>query len=239
MAVDLFDPSQIDSAVGDAFGVKPSAKPKAQPAPAATQGANMTGLDQPLAQSLERARAAYKQQYGVDMPITSGVRTRDEQQKLYDDWKAGKSNVFMPINPANQPGRQTFHTEAVDIPTSVPESFLNQYGIHRPLGKKDPVHAVLMPTTKQAPAAAAPAQSSGFSPISSANAAVPGSTTEFANFKPEDIAASVNDAFQNPEPQKPQGATGKVANKVGEFLRGQETGQREQALNLMQPMSQP
>ena len=225
MAVDLFDPSQIENAVGEAFGRKPSVKPAAQPAPAAAQGPNMAGLDQPLSQNLERARAAYKQQYGVDMPITSGVRTRDEQQRLYDDWKAGKSGVYMPLNPAQHPNRQTFHTEAVDIPTNVPESFLNQYGIHRPLGKKDPVHAVLMPTTKQAAApaapAAAPAQQSGFSIISSANAAVPGSTTEFANFKPEDISASVNDAFQNPEPQKPQGATGKVANKVGEFFRGQ------------------
>lgn len=218
MAVDLFDPSQIENAVGEAFGRKPQGKMTVQPAATAPQGPNLSGLDQPLAQSLERARAAYKQQYGTDMPISSGVRSRAEQQKLYDDWKAGKSGVFMPLNPAQYPDRQTFHTEAVDIPTSVPESFLNQHGIHRPMGKKDPVHAVLMPGQK---AAAAPAQSQGFSIIPSAQAAVPGSTTEFASFKPEDINASVNEAFQNPEPQKPQGATGKVANKVGEFFRGQ------------------
>ena len=36
-----------------------------------------------------------------------------------------------------------------------------------------------------------------------------------------DIDAAVTDAFQNPEPKKPAGATGKVVNKVAEFLRGQ------------------
>jgi hypothetical protein len=48
------------------------------------------------------------------------------------------------------PGTSLHETgNAVDIGTTVPESFLNQFGIHRPLGKKDPVHAVLMPS--QAP----------------------------------------------------------------------------------------
>jgi len=94
---------------------------------------------------LEKAKTAYKEQFGKDLPITSQARTRDEQQRLYDAFKQGKPGVYMPLNPADFPGKQTFHESAADIPASVPESFLNQFGIHRPLGKRDPVHAVAMP----------------------------------------------------------------------------------------------
>lgn len=120
-----------------------------------------------LAVALGKVKDAYKAQFGKDMPVTSGGRTRDEQQKLYDDWKAGKPGIYQPLNPANYPGQKTFHSDAVDIPASVPESLLNQHGLHRPLGSKDPVHAVLMPSqkTQTAPAAAPqaqPAQDGGF-----------------------------------------------------------------------------
>lgn len=94
---------------------------------------------------LDKAKTAYKEQFGKDLPITSQARTRDEQQRLYDAFKQGKPGIYMPLNPADFPGKQTFHESAADIPASVPESFLNQFGIHRPLGKRDPVHAVAMP----------------------------------------------------------------------------------------------
>lgn len=111
-----------------------------------------------LAVALGKVKDAYKAQFGKDMPVTSGGRTREQQQKLYDDWKAGKPGIYQPLNPANYPGQTTFHSDAVDIPASVPESLLNQHGIHRPLGSKDPVHAVLMSSQKtQAAPAAAPA----------------------------------------------------------------------------------
>ncbi len=89
------------------------------------------------------ARAAYKERFGKDLPVTSEARTRAEQQKLYDDWKAGKPGIYRPINPANYPGRETFHEDAVDISRKVPESFLKEFGLHRPI-KGDPVHAVAM-----------------------------------------------------------------------------------------------
>ena len=89
------------------------------------------------------ARAAHKERFGTDMPITSEARTRAEQQKLYDDWKKGKPGIYRPINPADYPGRQTFHEDAVDISRKVPESFLKEFGLHRPI-KGDPVHAVAM-----------------------------------------------------------------------------------------------
>ena len=139
-----FDLTELGAALGTKrFG--------ASSAPQST--VNLTGLDPNLMQALDQARTAYRQQFGTDMPITSGVRTRADQERLYADYKAGKPGIFMPLDPFKYPGQQTFHADAVDIPPSVPESFLNQFGIHRPLGKRDPVHAVLMPrTANQQPA---------------------------------------------------------------------------------------
>lgn len=99
---------------------------------------------------LNQAKEAYRQKYGKDLPVTSGTRTREQQQDLYNRWKAGEKGIYMPLNPADYPNKKTFHENAADISTSVPEEFLNQFGIHRPLGKKDPVHAVLMPEKKTA-----------------------------------------------------------------------------------------
>lgn len=101
------------------------------------------GLSPDLADRLEQAKAAYLKQYGKPMPITSGFRTKEEQQRLFDQRKANPNLVAAPGTSLHETGN------AVDIGTTVPESFLNQFGIHRPLGKKDPVHAVLMPS--QAP----------------------------------------------------------------------------------------
>jgi len=137
--MEAYDLSQIDDGVNNALGIKNKAATKT----------SVASTNSELSQRLDQARAAYRQQYGKDMPISSGPRSREEQQRLFDASKAGAPNVFMPVNPAEQPRRQTFHTDAVDIPTSVPEKFLNQFGIHRPLGNKDPVHAVVMPNQNQ------------------------------------------------------------------------------------------
>jgi len=192
--------ADIDNAVGQAFG----RQPKPQPAGQQNQSSqvNLEGLNPALLTNLQKAQAAYKQEFGTDMPITSGVRTRAEQQKLFDQSKTGTPGVFTPVNPTGTPGQPTFHTEAVDISTKVPEAFLNRFGIHRPLGKQDPVHAVLMPgqvTGTEMPQG-------------------------FTDVKPENINNAVQQAFTEtpgtpgaPGEQKPKG----VAGKVGQFLRGQ------------------
>ena len=188
--------ADIDNAVGQAFGRKPKAAP--QPGqPSQPSQINLEGLNPALLTNLQKAQAAYKQEFGTDMPITSGVRTRAEQEKLFAQSKAGKPGVFSPIDPASAPGQSTFHTEAVDISTKVPEEFLNRFGIHRPLGKKDPVHAMLMPgqvTGTEMPQG-------------------------FADVKPESINSAVQEAFTTKpgEVEKPRGVVG----KVGQFLRGQ------------------
>jgi len=187
--------ADIDNAVGQAFGRKPKAAP--QPATQQSQPSqvNLEGLNPALLSNLQKAQAAYKQEFGTDMPITSGVRTRAEQQKLFDQSKAGKPGIYSPIDPASAPGQPAFHTEAVDISSKVPEEFLNRFGIHRPLGKKDPVHAVLMPgqvTGTEMPQG-------------------------FADFNPQNINAAVQTALNEKVEEKPRGVVG----KVGQFLRGQ------------------
>jgi len=89
---------------------------------------------------LNQAKDAYRKQFNKDMPVTSGFRTREEQEKLFAERSKNPNMVAAPGTSKHETN------EAADIPASVPESFLKQYGIHRPLGSKDPVHAVLMPT---------------------------------------------------------------------------------------------
>jgi hypothetical protein len=189
--------ADIDNAVGQAFGRKPKAAPQPSQSNQPSQ-VSLEGLNPALLANLQKAQAAYKQEFGTDMPITSGVRTRAEQQKLFDQSKAGKPGVFSPIDPASAPGQSTFHSEAVDISSKVPEDFLNRFGIHRPLGKKDPVHAVLMP-----------GQVTG--------AEMP---QGFADFNPQNINAAVQTALNEKVEEKPRGVVG----KVGQFLRGQGRG---------------
>ncbi len=74
MATGLFDPAQLDAAVNDAFGIKPSGKahPFAMPP-------NLQGMNPELNTRLTQARETYRKQFGQEMPITSGVRTRADQ----------------------------------------------------------------------------------------------------------------------------------------------------------------
>lgn len=203
MALEDFDIDKIDSAVNSAFGGKSTA-PKPTAAKPATAGPSFEGLNPDLAQRLQQAREAYKQRYKTDLPITSGVRTREQQQDLYNRWKAGEKGIYQPINPADYPKQKTFHSDAVDISTSVPESFLNEFGIHRPMGSKDPVHAVVM--TKAPTKAAATTQPSATE--------TPATGIENIDklMNPEAISAAVDTAVKEP-PKK-----GKVATKASSFF---------------------
>jgi hypothetical protein len=187
--------ADIDNAVGQAFGRPPKPQPAGQPSQSSQ--VNLQGLNPALLANLEKAKSAYKQEFGTDMPITSGVRTRAEQEKLFAQSKVGMPGVYSPVDPSSAPGQPAFHTEAVDISAKVPEAFLNRFGIHRPLGKKDPVHAVLMPGQ------------------------VTGTETPqgFGDFNPQNIDSAVQQAMATKpgEEEKPRGVVG----KVGQFLRGQ------------------
>jgi len=85
------------------------------------------------------------------LPITSGRRTREQQYQEYKARLAGSKNTgFMAINP-DEPqykDKQFFHEDAVDMLTHVPNQFLEQFGLHRPYGSKDPVHVQINPKSE-------------------------------------------------------------------------------------------
>lgn len=83
---------------------------------------------------------------GEAFPITSGRRTREQQYNEYKARLSGAKNTgFMAVNPDEYPGKQFFHENAVDLLPHVPDSFLANYGLHRPYGSKDPVHVEINP----------------------------------------------------------------------------------------------
>ena len=100
---------------------------------------NTVVTDNDFQTRLKQAKEAYQKQYGKEMPITSGIRTQADQERLFRERQKNPNLVAQPGTSLHETG------EAADIPTTVSESFLNKFGIHRPLGSKDPVHAVLMP----------------------------------------------------------------------------------------------
>ena len=116
--------------------------------------------DPELASAFQKADEAWFSKTGQHIPVTSAARSREKQKEIFERSKKGEKGIYMPVNPDDHPEREMFHTDALDIPENIPESFLNQYGIHRPLGKADPVHAKLMQSNK----------TSSLNPISSAQA---------------------------------------------------------------------
>ena len=118
------------------------------------KGPKLDGLHPTLQTQIQAANNAYREQYGTDLPITSGARSREEQQSLYDRAARGEPNIFIPANPAKEPNRQLYHEGAVDISTNVPPEFAarmeKEFGLHRPYGAKDPVHWEVHPSFKPA-----------------------------------------------------------------------------------------
>jgi hypothetical protein len=86
---------------------------------------------------------------GLDLPITSGARTAQQQEDLKKRAAAGEKGIFTPADVPK--GASMVHMNAIDLPTSVPDSFLAQYGLFRPLVKKgDPVHVQIDPNSSYA-----------------------------------------------------------------------------------------
>jgi len=96
------------------------------------------GLKSDFASRLQAANDAWQAQTGKPIQINSGYRTPEKQIKL---WNSRGSNP----NLVAKPGTSLHETgEAADIPADIPDTFLNQFGLHRPYGKKDPVHVEAM-----------------------------------------------------------------------------------------------
>jgi hypothetical protein len=89
---------------------------------------------------------------GIPLPITSGRRTREQQAREFQARKSGsKTTGFMAVDPDKYPDREYFHENAIDIlPGILPDSYLDKFGLHRPFGKRDPVHVEINPKKEYA-----------------------------------------------------------------------------------------
>ena len=97
------------------------------------------GLKSDFANRIKAANDAWKEKTGKDLPITSGFRSTQEQANLYANRGANPNLVARPGTSRHEVG------EATDIMPSVPDTFLKEFGLHRPYGAKDPVHVEVMP----------------------------------------------------------------------------------------------
>ena len=76
---------------------------------------------------------------GEPFPITSGFRETPQQAQLFAN-RASNPNLVAP--PGYSSHEKGF---GIDILPHVPDTFLATYGLHRPHGKKDPVHVEINP----------------------------------------------------------------------------------------------
>jgi rhodanese-related sulfurtransferase len=115
-------------------------------------GLKLEGLDPVLSERLKNANEEWltdpRNKAGSDIPVTSYARDRKTQQGLFERHQKGEKGIYMPINPADYPNQQMFHTNAVDISKDFPEDILEKHGLHKPLGAKDPVHVQANPAFK-------------------------------------------------------------------------------------------
>lgn len=200
MAVELFDPSQIDSAVGDAFGTKVKSRPAPAPTAAPTTpapirtnnpGALMPGGKLAEFNSMEEGLAA------LDKNLASyGKKGINTLSGVISTWAPPKEN-----------DTNAYIAHVAKVTGLDPNQ---QIDLSNPLVR----HQISAGITQMESGRKAIYGQGGSSPSSA-------STTGFPMIGEQDINSAVTDAFKNPEPAKPQGATGKVASKVGEFFRGQ------------------
>lgn len=83
--------------------------------------------------------------FGIKLGPAALTRTETQQKDLVDRAAAGEQGIYKPAPVLK--GKETYHEGAIDVPRTVPESYLNARGYYRP-DKNDPVHAVPMPARK-------------------------------------------------------------------------------------------
>jgi hypothetical protein len=80
--------------------------------------------------------------FGIKLGPLALERNREQQQSLIDRAAKGEKGIYKPAPVVD--GKDVYHEGAIDVPTTVPESYLRARGYYRP-DKNDPVHAVPLP----------------------------------------------------------------------------------------------
>jgi len=131
--------------VGVTVGPAPASFANAKPISVSTaQGPDISDLQPDLKERVDALRELWKNNKelnpkGEDLPITSGYRTKEQQRQLYLDRIKNPNLVAEPGKSRHEKG------DAIDIHPRVPDLLLNQVGLHRPYGAKDPVHVQINP----------------------------------------------------------------------------------------------
>jgi len=103
------------------------------------------GLNEDMSGRLQAANEAWKAKTGRDLPITSGARSAEQGVKLWGERGSNPNLVAKPGTSLHEKGM------AADISPEVPAAFLDQFGLHRPFGSKDPVHVEINPKSSYSP----------------------------------------------------------------------------------------
>ena len=80
--------------------------------------------------------------FGIKLGPLALERTREQQQDLINRAGKGEKGIYKPSPLVD--GKDVYHENAIDVPQTVPESYLRARGYYRP-DKNDPVHAVPLP----------------------------------------------------------------------------------------------
>lgn len=103
------------------------------------------GLHEDMSSRLRAANDAWKAKTGRELPLTSGARSTEEQIQLFGKRKSNPNLVAKPGTSLHEKGM------AADISPEVPAAFLDQFGLYRPFGSKDPVHVEINPKSAYVP----------------------------------------------------------------------------------------
>jgi hypothetical protein len=106
------------------------------------------GLNEDMSSRLQAANEAWKAKTGRDLPITSGARSPEQGIKLFGERASNPNLVAKPGTSLHEKGM------AADISSEVPNAFLDQFGLHRPFGSRDPIHVEINPKSSYAPKSA-------------------------------------------------------------------------------------
>jgi hypothetical protein len=209
METDLFDPSKIDAAVGEAFGTRmPARQPSAPTTPAPLRTNNPGAL-------MPKGRMA---EFNT---MDEGLRALDQNLQAYG--KRGVNTLrdvisqwSPPTGKGNTPqGTQNYIDHVAKVTGLKPDQPID---LSNPLVRLQLTAGITQ--FESGPGAIYGQQSAAPRPAAAASAApaapaTPGALSVDDLMKPAAVDAAVADAFNEP-PKK-----GKVAGKVSEFLRGQ------------------
>lgn len=112
--------------------------------PAEPKAAEPTKTEEPIKKLLAPKDLAtqIENDFGIKLGPLALTRTREEQQSLVDRAAKGEKGIYKPSPVVD--GKDVYHEGAIDVPTTVPESYLRARGYYRP-DKNDPVHAIPIP----------------------------------------------------------------------------------------------